>query len=320
MDWFRWWHGTVTDPKFQWVARRAGQSVSNVIAVWACLLECGSTATQSNAGQRRGNVASFDCSDIDVLLGLPDSAVQSIFDAMVEKGLIIDGRLASWDTRQPKREDSGNPDTNALSNTERSRRYRDKKKREATQTTDTQHDATHRNDREDKRRVEDKSKTTTSPVGNGDPVAVPVACNDPVAVDVESDADGDPPFALTELLDANRVQKLPPCPVEEIVALYHQYMPRNPPVRVINKTRRRIADARWREAAVMTCEPFGYGTKVEGLAAWRAYFEVCNESSFLTNQMPPRAGHENWKADFDFLMSENGFTRALENKYHGEAA
>ena len=178
------------------------------------------------------------------------------------------------------------------------------------------------NQEQEQEQEQDKDSNTTSPspVGNGDPAAVLAASNDPVAADPEADDEGDLPFALTEPADAMTVEKLPSCPVEEIVELYHRYMPRNPPVRVIHKTRRRIMEARWREAAAMTCEPFGYRTKAEGFAAWRAFFEVCNESAFLTNQMPPRAGHENWKADFDFLISEKGFTRALENKYHGEAA
>ncbi|MGF6608781.1 hypothetical protein OKW45_003703 [Paraburkholderia sp. WSM4175] len=319
MDWFRWWHGTVTDPKFKWVARRSKQTVANVVSVWACLLECASTATHCNADATRGNVAAFDCNDIDVLLELDDGTVQQIHDAMVEKKLIVDGRLASWDGRQPKREDSGNPNTGALSSTERSRVRRERLKHEATRATEMQREATHGNDREDERRVEDKDKTTTfpSPLGNGDSVAAPAASNDPVSSGVH----GDPLFALTEPTGPTPVtKKLPPCPVEEIVALYHECMPRNPTVRVLSRLRRRLTETRWREAAMMTCAPFGYRTKAEGLAAWRAFFEVCNESAFLTNQTPPSPGHENWKADFEFLMGEKGFTRALEDKYHGEAA
>ncbi|VXC59964.1 conserved hypothetical protein [Burkholderia sp. 8Y] len=319
MDWFRWWHGTVTDPKFKWVARRSKQTVANVVSVWACLLECASTATHCNADATRGNVAAFDCNDIDVLLELNDGTVQQIYDAMVEKKLIVDGRLASWDGRQPKREDSGNPTTGALSSTERSRLRRERLKCEATHATAMQREETHGNDREDERRVEDKNETTTSqsPIGNGDSLAVPTAGNDPVA----ADAHCDPLSALTELTEATSMTiKLPPCPIDEIVALYHECMPKNPPVRTLNKSRRRIAEARWREAAVMKCGPFGYVTKEDGLAAWRDYFSICNESAFLTNQVPPRPGHEHWKAGFDFLISEKGFTNALEDKYHGEAA
>jgi hypothetical protein len=46
MDWFRWHHGSVNDPKFQLVAKRAGASVAEVVAVWACLLEAASSADE----------------------------------------------------------------------------------------------------------------------------------------------------------------------------------------------------------------------------------------------------------------------------------
>ena len=39
MEWFRWFEGSTTDPKFAVVARRSGQPVAFVIAVWAQILE-----------------------------------------------------------------------------------------------------------------------------------------------------------------------------------------------------------------------------------------------------------------------------------------
>lgn len=152
MDWFRWWHGTVTDPKFQWVARKSGQPLAAVIAVWAALLECASTATQCNADATRGNVASFDCNDWDVALNLEDGSVSKIFGAMEQKTLIDEKRIVAWESRQPKREDTGNPNTGALSSTERSRLYREKLKRDATNGNEAQRNATAGNDRLEKRR------------------------------------------------------------------------------------------------------------------------------------------------------------------------
>jgi len=163
VDWLRWWHGTVTDPKFQWVARRSKQNSATVIAVWACLLECASNATQCNADATRGNVASFDCNDWDVALGLDDGVVKRIYDAMVEKGLIADDRITQWEQRQPKREDSGNPNTGALSSTERSRRHRDAKRRGATDATEMQRDATQGNDRLDKSREDIEPHIPSAP-------------------------------------------------------------------------------------------------------------------------------------------------------------
>ncbi len=39
IDWFRWHHGSVTDPKFQLVAHRAGVRLGDVMVVWAFVLE-----------------------------------------------------------------------------------------------------------------------------------------------------------------------------------------------------------------------------------------------------------------------------------------
>ncbi|WJN61336.1 hypothetical protein [Pseudomonas sp. SO81] len=113
MDWLRWWHGTVTDPKFQRVARAAGVGVGQVIAVWACLLERASSVTpgdarvtQGDAKVTRGSVTGFDCADHDVLLGFEDGTAERVMVGLIERGLIVDGRIARWEERQPKREDS----------------------------------------------------------------------------------------------------------------------------------------------------------------------------------------------------------------------
>jgi hypothetical protein len=95
----------VTDPKFQVVAKRAGASVAEVLAVWACLLE----AASANADDR-GVVSGFDGEAIDCLLGLPDGRADAIRSALADKGLIEPAthRISAWDKRQPKREREDN--------------------------------------------------------------------------------------------------------------------------------------------------------------------------------------------------------------------
>lgn len=110
------------------------------------------------------------------------------------------------------------------------------------------------------------------------------------------------------------------CPAEEIVRLYHQAMPNNPEVRVLNDARRKTIRARWKEAASLNCKPFGYISREDGLTAWRKFFEVCAESDFLTGRAPAQPGKPPFIADIDFLMSPAGFAKCLENKYHREAA
>lgn len=159
MDWFRWWHGTITDPKFQSVARKAGTSVANVIAVWAALLEHASSVTQCDADVTRGDISHFDCEDFDVLLGLRDGESRSILEAMEHKNIIGNGRISRWDDRQQKRDDSS---------TERTRAYRERKKNE-TLVTQCDADVTHCDadvthcDAPDKIRLE-KNKSIYSPL------------------------------------------------------------------------------------------------------------------------------------------------------------
>lgn len=109
------------------------------------------------------------------------------------------------------------------------------------------------------------------------------------------------------------------CPYREIVDLYHEAMPDNPRCKVLSKSRKAAIKARWTEAAKLTCKPFGYGNRHDGLKAWRAFFEVCADSDFLTGRAPATNGRPPFVADIDFLMSPNGFARTLENKYHRTA-
>ena len=43
-NWLKWFHGAVADDKWPLIARKSGQPVAVVVAVWAALLECASQA------------------------------------------------------------------------------------------------------------------------------------------------------------------------------------------------------------------------------------------------------------------------------------
>ena len=99
IDWFRWHHGSVTDPKFQLVARKAGATLPEVLAVWAYLLE------KASAAEFRGCFGEVDCESIDCLFGMADGTTESILFHMVDRKLIADEYVVAWEKRQPKRED-----------------------------------------------------------------------------------------------------------------------------------------------------------------------------------------------------------------------
>lgn len=99
MQWFRWHHGTVADPKFRTLARKAGQPVHVVLAVWAAVLEYASD------NDPRGSIAGMEVEDIASCLDLDEEIVSAVLNAMQSK--VLDGEtLSGWDRRQPKREDS----------------------------------------------------------------------------------------------------------------------------------------------------------------------------------------------------------------------
>lgn len=153
IQWFRWHHGSVTDPKFKLIAHKAKQSLATVIAVWAFLLE------QASASDERGAFGDVDCESLDCLLGLDDGATAAIMLAMEGRGLVEGGSVSAWEKRQPKRE---RVDENS---TERSRAFRQKKRQEtpedndATPSNATQHQET---PRVEKRREEEKTEEAPS--------------------------------------------------------------------------------------------------------------------------------------------------------------
>jgi hypothetical protein len=108
------------------------------------------------------------------------------------------------------------------------------------------------------------------------------------------------------------------CPAGTLVDLYHELMPQNPQVKVLNAARKGAIKARWLEAAKLDCQPFGYATRSAGIEAWRQFFTICSESRFLTGRSAPTPGKPPFVADIDFLFSASGFARTLEDKYHRE--
>ena len=133
-SWVRLWSGMTTDPKWQTVARKSGQPRSLVIALFTHLM------LEANDADERGSLADVDVEDVASALDCDEEAAVAILEAM-EGRVIEDGFLSGWDRRQPVREDSGNPQTGALSSTERSRLHREKKRLE-TQCNARNDDAT----------------------------------------------------------------------------------------------------------------------------------------------------------------------------------
>lgn len=159
-DWFRWWHGTVTDAKFGVISSKVGCSLSDVIAVWAYLLE------QSSECHVRGDVTRYvsvtdsvtrndGVTEIVWALRMSNESVTGIVTELCNAGMILDGRIEAWERRQPNREDAVN--TGSKTNAQRQKEYRERKKiggnKRNAQVTQSNAQVTHQK-REEKSRAE----------------------------------------------------------------------------------------------------------------------------------------------------------------------
>lgn len=100
-DWVRLWHDMPTDPKWRVIARKSGQPLPCVLAVFTMML----TNASAN-GEHRGQLLAWDHEDAGAALDMDAADVEAIYDAM--QGKVLDGdTLTGWERRQPKREDSG---------------------------------------------------------------------------------------------------------------------------------------------------------------------------------------------------------------------
>lgn len=114
MEWFRWYHGTVNDPKFTIVARLSQQPKTVVVAIWTAILEFTSDR------EDRGSLEGFDPEDAAAALDLDTEVVVTVCHALSQKKLIDDKSVLNWRKRQPKREDD--------TATERKRNQREREK------------------------------------------------------------------------------------------------------------------------------------------------------------------------------------------------
>ncbi len=100
VDWFRSWHGAPTDLKWRVVAKRANVAPGVVSAiVWALF-------DYASQNEDRGCVIGFDFETYAEFSGFDEDQVRTVYAALEGKEIIIAGRLARWEKRQPKREDN----------------------------------------------------------------------------------------------------------------------------------------------------------------------------------------------------------------------
>lgn len=96
-----------------------------------------------------------------------------------------------------------------------------------------------------------------------------------------------------------------PCPVAEIVKLYHEILPELPECLKITSARRSSIQQRWRE-------------DLTDLDDWRLYFEnIVRPSAFLMGRRPATNGRPVFRADIGWLTNPTNYAKIIEGKYNG---
>lgn len=96
--WWRSWHGAPMDHKWSVISARTGIKPGIVSAIAWALFDYASQQDE------RGTVDGFDVETYSVYSGFSESEITSVIQSMTDKEIIVDGRLAKWDKRQPKSE------------------------------------------------------------------------------------------------------------------------------------------------------------------------------------------------------------------------
>ncbi|MGV3727749.1 hypothetical protein [Hydrogenophaga sp.] len=115
--------------------------------------------------------------------------------------------------------------------------------------------------------------------------------------------------------------KLPTCPIDQIVAVYHEVLPELPGVRVMDKPREKAIRERW-EWVLTSHKPDGSRraeTAEQGVEWFRTYFERTRDNDFLMGRTPRAGDHANWRPDIEFLLKSQGLKHVLEKTNPGDA-
>jgi len=117
------------------------------------------------------------------------------------------------------------------------------------------------------------------------------------------------PAVLVGGADAYRV---PDCPYQDLLDLYHAECPAMSRVLVMSSMRQKNLMARWRQVCAED--------KLDKAAAidwFRWYFQQAAASKFLTGRIGGKNGRI-WKADFEWLVNGSNFAKVVEGRYSNE--
>ena len=120
---------------------------------------------------------------------------------------------------------------------------------------------------------------------------------------------------LEQVEDHQSAQKpaVPPCPHQQILALYHELLPELPRVKVWTGVRQQHLAARWRER----WKDGFYATQSEGLDYWRRLFSYIARCDFLLGKVYV-PGRKPFLASLDWIARAENFAKIIEQRYENK--
>ncbi|WP_137921672.1 hypothetical protein [Hydrogenophaga sp. 2FB] len=108
--------------------------------------------------------------------------------------------------------------------------------------------------------------------------------------------------------------KLPTCPTQSLIDLYHEMLPDLPQVRLATKDRTRALAKAW-TFALQSRRADGSRraeTSEQAVQWFRDYFARAGQNDFLMGRTPRSGEHANWRCDLDFLLTDRGMKHVIE--------
>lgn len=108
-------------------------------------------------------------------------------------------------------------------------------------------------------------------------------------------------------------QQVDPIPFQKIADLYNEHLAKPvglPQVIKVNDKRKRLIKRAWL---------YGKGAKHESntIDYWERYFKHLTTIDFLKPEFSRPDNHKNWKADFEYVMREDTWTKVIEGTLSG---
>lgn len=285
--WFRMYAEFAHDPKVQSMS----EAMQRRLTMLFCL-RC------SN------DIATLHDDELAVALRVSEADLIETKAVFLRKGFVDDSwNLLNWDKRQ----------FNSDSSTDRSRKHRASKRKDATD------DATQRNvaataPDTDTDTDTEKNKEPNGSVGGADRPGEKQQSENLPPLGDNAEGEENP----EEGADA---KGLPRCNFDAVVGLYHEILPELPRVRMPTDKRRKAVRKVWHW--VLTSKKSDgtprASTSDEAMAWLRGYFGRARQNDFLMGRGPRSAEHAGWQCSLDFLLTENGMTHVIEKTKGGAA-